>query len=380
MRIYPPAVHVRDDVVETRARVDIAGHPAGFPDALWFRLPAAWALRLSTRIDPFVVGLSSVAAVLGEPIEIDASISERLHAGLEEYWSVFHAWHPERIARVAIYHAGFEPEVTPAAESGTAFSGGVDSFFTLFRHLAAHEPRPSHRVRYALFAHGFDIPLSDEHTFTTAFNAYHKALAAHGIGLVPVTTNIRQFVNVPRWEISHGSALVGTAMLLAPLMRRFFVPSSKSYTTLEPWGSDPVVDGLLSTDQFQVIHDGAAYSRFDKLRAMRDWDAIRPLVRTCWEHPDGLKNCGRCHNCRRTMYVLASLGVLEQFETFPPISTPNHFMRASWATPHERLFGRQAIAEADARRYRAIARAGRIAMAVSPIRTAWMQLQGRFPR
>jgi hypothetical protein len=245
---------------------------------------------------------------------------------------------------------------------GTAFSGGVDSFFTLYRHLQERERYPSHVVRYALFVHGFDIPLSDERSYRTAFEAYEQVLAEHGVTLVGVITNLREFVGHADWNMSHGSALCGTAMTLSPVLRRFFVPSSKSYGTLEPWGSDPLIDALLSTDDFQVIHDGAAYTRFEKLQAMQSWDVIRPLLRTCYEEVDGLRNCGRCRNCRRTMFVLAALGELDKFQTFPPVASPARFRWARWDTPHERLFAQQSIEYAARNGRGSIAMAGRLAM------------------
>jgi hypothetical protein len=132
--------------------------------------------------------------------------------------------------------------------------------------------------------------------------------------------------------MSHGSALCGTALTLAGAVRRFFVPSSKSYTTLELWGSDPLIDVLLSTERLQIIHDGAAFTRFA---------------------------CGLCSNCRRTMMVLAALGVFDEFETFPPVTSPTHFLTSGWDTPHERLFGKQLITYAAANGRTGLVWAGR---------------------
>ena len=148
----------------------------------------------------------------------------------------------------------------------------------------------------------------------------------------------------------------------APGIDRFFIPSSRTYTTLQPWGSDPMIDGLLSTDQTQMIYDGAFYSRFDKLRLMKDWAPLGSFVRVCYEKPDAFRNCGECAKCRRTMMMLASLGVLESFPAFPKVRTPSHFFSCCWETPHLRECARQIIAQSEESGAKGLAWTGRITL------------------
>ena len=245
-----------------------------------------------------------------------------------------------------------------------AFSGGVDSFFT--QYLNRERPR-GFKTKYAVFVHGFDIHLSQEKIFEGAAAAYENVLRQEGVELIRLITNARAFIPPGFWEMSHGSALAGVALALSAGINRFFIPSSKSYGTLEPWGSDPLTDSLLSTEHVQVIHDGAYYTRFDKINLMRDWDPFRHLIRTCYKKPSAFENCGRCQNCRRTMMVLASLGVLDRFPTFPAVSNPYHFIACRWETPHERLFGSQAIAHSVKNGRLGLACAGVFAMCTSTI-------------
>jgi len=376
MRITKPEVCSDGRLTTVQARVRGL---EGAPDALWFRYPATATSLIEDGIEPFLVALSSRAALAHIPIEVDGPISERLHAGLDEYWRVFSCWRPGVFAPVEVRHGGFCTRATHGLHLGAAFSGGVDSFFTLFRHTARGEPalEPAPQgMAYALFVHGLDITLEDEATYRVAADAYEQALAPLGVKLLRVATNIRQFIR--DWEYSHGSALCGTAMITRRAIRRFLVPSSKTYTTLEPWGSDPLVDPLLSSDGFDVVHDGAAFSRFDKLHAMREWPVIRPLLRTCYAHPDGLANCGRCANCLRTMLVLEALGVLDQFPTFPGVPSPRVFAGTSWQTPHERLFGRQAVEYAASRGASELARVGKTALARSRSEAVFREVRRRL--
>lgn len=371
MRIGHPEVVVDSTSVTLQASISFSHRSERLPERLWFRYPRRFEPLLYCGPEPFVVSLSSLASVFAEPIDVALPISERLSVGLNEYWIIFNRWNPQRFQPVELNCDGYTAEASTSGAAGAAFSGGVDSFFTLFRRRKGQELRSGYCVDYALFVHGFDIPLADQRTYDLAAMAYEDALAGCGVELIRVATNVRDFINHAGWEMSHGSALCGTALTLAGAVRRFFVPSSKSYTTLEPWGSDPLVDALLSTDRLQVIHDGAAFTRFEKLHAMRDWQFIRPLLRTCYARPDGLRNCGLCSNCRRTMMVLAALGVLDKFETFAPMTSPTHFLTTNWKTPHERLFGKQLIAYARANGRNGLVWAGRIAMGRSSVKRVW---------
>jgi hypothetical protein len=113
------------------------------------------------------------------------------------------------------------------------------------------------------------------------------------------------------------------------------------------------------------VHDGAAYSRFGKLRAMQDWSFIRPLLRSCWTHPNGLQNCGRCNKCRRTMMILDALGVLPDFVTFPPIRSSRYFLFTHYTLPHEWLCARQTLRYATSHGRRGLAWIVRMTMARS---------------
>jgi hypothetical protein len=361
MRIHPPELTAKDGLVTLRASVSLERDGQNIPDELWFTVPQRFEHLCSRGVEPFVVALSSLASARNEEIQIEGPFSERLSVGLNEYWKIINLWQPERFHPVRLNGGELVPEMISPGHAAAAFSGGVDSFFTQF--LSRNRPA-GFRTKYAMFAHGFDIPLKDVDIYESAAAKYEVLLAEMGVELIKVKTNARAFLPGEEWEMAHGSILSGTALILSSGINRFFVPSSMSYLTLRPWGSHPLIDSLLSTDQMQIIHDGAD-TRFDKLRTMKDWAPLQAVVRTCYEHPDAFHNCGHCRNCRQTMMMLASLGVLEKFPTFPKVRTPSHFVRCNWDCPHERRCAAQAIAFAEQRGAKGLAWAGRISLLAS---------------
>ena len=58
-------------------------------------------------------------------------------------------------------------------------------------------------------------------------------------------------------------------------------PASHTYNDLVPWGSDPRVDHLLSSETLQVVHDGAAATRIAKTEAIARWPATYGRLRVC---------------------------------------------------------------------------------------------------
>jgi hypothetical protein len=364
MQILEPKLRVADDRAVLSAAVVFDRVRSSLPEELWYSVPTKFAHLLAPAFEPFVVALAPLASSRDEEIAFDGALSERLSVGLAEYWKILTTWDPVKFSPLAIKASSLSADNRAEGAPAAAFSGGVDSFFTQY----LNRERPAgFRTKYAVFAHGFDIPLSEKKVFDDAAAAYESVLRQEGIELVRLTTNARAFIPPGRWEMGHGSALVGAGLALSAGINRFFIPASRSYKTLEPWGSDPLIDNLLSTERMQVLHDGAYYSRFDKINLMKDWDPFRRMVRTCFKKPSAFENCGKCQKCRKTMMVLASLGVLDCFPTFPAVSGPYHFITCRWESRHERLVGSQAIAHSMKYRRLGLACAGMVAMRTSPI-------------
>jgi hypothetical protein len=168
-----------------------------------------------------------------------------------------------------------------------------------------------------------------------------------GIQLISARTNAREF-DGGNWEFCHGAMLTSLPLVLGRGLTRFYIPSTHTYSDLFPWGSDPRLDHLLSTETLQVVHDGATATRFEKTVAIAQWPEAYSRLRVCWVKPDGLKNCCRCNKCIRTMTSLAILGKLERFETFPLQLERQHIRTCQLKDENERSFMQQVLEAAEA--------------------------------
>jgi hypothetical protein len=135
---------------------------------------------------------------------------------------------------------------------------------------------------------------------------------------VTVETNARQFFDqVVGWDFYHGAVLASTALALGGRLRRCIIPSTHAYAELLPWGSDPLLDPLWSSESLRIVHDGCEARRTEKLKRLAQWPLVLEHLRVCW--PDWTEdyNCGRCEKCVRTMIGLHLAGVLDRSRTFP---------------------------------------------------------------
>ncbi len=88
------------------------------------------------------------------------------------------------------------------------------------------------------------------------------------------------------------------------------IPSSLPYHALVlPWGSNPLTDPLLSIRTFAIVHDGAAFTRAEKVKQIAHWRQALQNLRVCWEGDRKDGNCGHCEKCIQTILNFRAVGL-----------------------------------------------------------------------
>ncbi|MBI5154734.1 hypothetical protein HZA57_05810 [Candidatus Poribacteria bacterium] len=346
MRVSCPVIRQSNSAIRLSARIHSESAPPGFPGELWFEYPRALAPFVQERADPFATALIHVAMATGEPLELEGPVSPLLLLGLAEIVRLFTYWEPTLFQAVEIRAHDVRPgQAAVAGNIGMGFSGGVDSFHTLWQNL--HEsPERSARITHGRFVHGFDLPLGKRRLYESVAARYEPALAELGVQLVRARTNVREVTRSVEWRWTHGGALAAAARGLSGLFPAFLISSSRPYSHLVPWGSDPRVDGWYSSGTLRIIHDGTVYSRFERIGHLTQWPVTRDLLRPCYRHEDlrGRLNCCRCSTCLYTMAWLEILGMRTRYSNAFPLGTDRRRLRGMvLRTPSLRLAGRQAI-------------------------------------
>ncbi len=128
--------------------------------------------------------------------------------------------------------------------------------------------------------------------------------------MIPMATNFRALDDY--WIDAHIAGLASCLMLLQEGYEIGLIASSPPYNNISiapPWGSNPLTDRLLSNDAFEIIHDGAAFTRAEKIRAISNWPQALRHLRVCWEGEQKDRNCCRCEKCIRTILNFRAIGL-----------------------------------------------------------------------
>ena len=165
--------------------------------------------------------------------------------------------------------------------------------------------------------HGVDIPRVNIVGFTRSAARSRRMVESVGLELLTVQTNLWEFVGGRSYPIAAG--LSSVLHLLGARFGTGLIPSTTSYRHLVfPLGSSPVSDVMLGSASFEIVHDGAGDERFEKIRALANWDEALVDLRVCLADPHHYRNCGHCMKCMLAILSFRVLDVTPRcFESLP---------------------------------------------------------------
>jgi len=332
MKVFRPWIHEDGDDVVVSARVEVDSARTELPSELWFAFPSSYREHLTDHLNGFAVALLPLAMTLGEDLRMEGVLSPRLLRGMEEYQRIQCAWRPTPFKAVGIEPDQLQPAGLGPLETGVAcsFSGGVDSSYTVWRHLPENEPNRRYRISHCLMINGFDADSDVENAghFSRIQKSIEPMLEDLGLHLVVCRTNYMSFSDPNILKQSFGAMVTAPALVLGRLFSCFFVPASYRFDEFCRDGSHLMIDHLLSTESMETVHDSSHLIRPEKTATISNWSATHATLRVCFnatgyrEDTKSIVNCGRCEKCIRTMKTLEMSGSLEKYTTFS--RTPSH--------------------------------------------------------
>ncbi|HUC09585.1 MAG TPA: hypothetical protein VL985_04070 [Stellaceae bacterium] len=293
------------------------------------------------RPEAFLAAVFPLAAVHGEArVRIEGRPCPMLIEGLRTAHAWWLSWGgmPGPAPVIETVGASRRQADTGPRRAVACLSGGVDSLHLLLHNHRRYSPDDPAYIRTALFIHGFDIgkrPLNPERDhYDMILDRFETLAAATGISILPCRTNLRHLPSLPGfWTHRHnGAALAaaGHAAIDGPAF--LFIGSTYHLSELVPLGSHPAVDVQFSSQRLAVIHEGARFSRVDKVRELATWPTALALLRVCPSNIKGVANCGVCEKCLETRLELLAAGV-EETGAFGPSLTPIELWQATDPVP-----------------------------------------------
>jgi hypothetical protein len=297
---------------------------------------------LNNRVDPFVAAALLPAMKLGQPLQIAGRASRKLLRAIATIQQIFHCWDPS--LQLVPISVETESEAVPAGRRGVGclFSGGVDSFYTVLKHLE--------EIDSLILVHGFDSAVEDQDIQREVARSLGEAASELGKPLIEVKTNVRAFLDpYVSWEFTHGAAAASVALLLAPLFSKIYIASTFSYAELIPWGSHPLLDPLWSTEDMELVHDGSETARVHKTMHIATHPTALRHLRVCPENRGSVTNCGRCGKCLRAMVALELIGALERCPTLAVPLSVDAVAQMDLTETHARVLAEELLEELEAR-------------------------------
>jgi len=237
MIIHKPEITENQESLVLSARVEIESKK-NYPDYLWYKIPKKFQYYITNSSNPFAASLSLLSSRLHENLTIQGTLSPRLAWGMQDYIQTFRYWYPGLFSEIEIKsEIQIESNCFMNEQVAASFSGGVDSFYTLLR----HQPQTTNilPISYAFFIHGFDIPLNELENYKSIKNSYEKHLLKLGIELIPISTNVRDFLPSMKWEEIFGGPLSGAIFCFKNLFHYYLIPSAFDNHLLMKQGTDP---------------------------------------------------------------------------------------------------------------------------------------------
>ena len=115
--------------------------------------------------------------------------------------------------------------------------------------------------------------------------------------------------------------------------RKVLIPSSHTYSELDPNGSHLILDRLWSNGVTEFVYSDAENARTEKIRRITEFPELLQRLHVCWRDP--FANCGKCGKCLRTMTTLSILGV---HGPFPRMLSARDVGKISLRTCHDLQF------------------------------------------
>ncbi len=274
---------------------------------------------LTERCDAFVVLLLRMAVSKGFDIRSDVPVSNDLYYNLKEQFLPPFVKNGGSPIRLLLKPA---PSVGGGFAVGTGLSCGVDSMYSVKRHL--DYPDEDFRITHLCINNvgAFNDIYRLEGADNVRKGLYaraRKAAADMGLPLVETDSNVDEVLHQNHY-FSHSFTSAFAIMCLKKLWKYYFYASSgvdcvtgfslKNHLSFPPSRYELLTTDCFSTSSLRIYIEAPTVSRFDKIVEISDFVYAQRYLTSCTTSFD---NCCRCDKCIRNMMTLDSIGRLDRF-------------------------------------------------------------------
>jgi hypothetical protein len=297
----------------TRREVLLSGVEGHADLCITFDLVDEYEVPLPEVLDGFVNSAVYFAMEMGQPVHVHGELSREYLIHLSLFQEAWASLRPERYTRVEVIPAAVRDHVQAGpARAISAYTGGVDSMFTLHRNTQRGRDLGSLPIEAVLFAQFSNK--RDKGSPSKLFAKARPLLESRGVELKTLRSDIRESGGGQSWIDAHAAMLNACLYNFAPRYGMAVLGSTEPLRAMVlPWGSNPATDPLLSSPAMPFFHDGAGATRTEKVASIAADVLARRALQVCLKQTD--ENCGICRKCLRTRLNFMAVGV-DDLEAF----------------------------------------------------------------
>lgn len=284
---------------------------------VWYEVDEKYAEFLTVeRADAFLVAILPYAMVHStddDPIKIiiKQEISEKLYYMLTWYYIPILVKNSKRYSEVVIDAPYTDKRIEGKNCVATGVSGGVDSTYTVLKHLKAP-------CGYKL-THGLFMADYKKENVLPEMNVAKTMCRLHNLEFIHMTSNLCGDLYREIHSAIIATFLMSHALSLQKLISVYYYSSSYAYTEVtfkeHTMASYDILSiQCLSTEKCAFYSPGLEAIRVEKVKYIANYEEPREYLMVCREPNVEGMHCGKCSKCSRTMLELYAVGALEKFE------------------------------------------------------------------
>lgn len=275
------------------------------------------------RSDSFAVNLILYAMEHGYDISCEQEMSESLYYHLTEFLIPAIAKNIKKYKAIRILSETTSDKLPNANAVGASVSGGVDSFYTLFKNHERKE-KTFNITHLTFFNAGASGTGGGEYArvrFLERIKWIKEVSEKLNKSIVTVDTNFNEFLKQEH-ESSHTFRTLAIPLALQKLFSRYFFASSYEYhnfrfSVTDTSTYDILNTQYLSTENLTFYTSGSEASRLEKTKYVSKYEIVRKKLNVCLTETT---NCSKCDKCKRTILGLYAVKELDKFKDVFDIS------------------------------------------------------------
>lgn len=316
MKINKPEVSIQGEFATISSTIEYQGQSR----SLWYAVEQEYRDFISSEtLDAFLVGLLMLAMKVGEDIEIDGAISEKLFYNItSSYMRILTSFMPSlQAVKILPKHLDRGDNFDSQGAVVTGFSSGIDSFCVLYDHLY-HPVASSYQVTHFIYNNVGAFGAGGSKLFENRYQHLLKCSRDLNIPFIKIDSNLHEILPI-KFHKSHVPRNVSAILVLQKLFSKYIYASAFKYedcfvgTTEYMAYTDPVAVHLLSTENTECISSGCQYSRVEKTIKVTEIDLSYKYLNVCMRN-SGVDNCSTCQKCLRTLLTLEIIGQQNLYE------------------------------------------------------------------